>query len=148
METMTSNSPRRGWKKWLIVALAVVLVIAAFCFMHKKYYGINPQSEYQAVFFNNGQVYFWKLKARVHWTTLSEVYYLQVQEQLQNASNEGSAEPNSQATPATNREVKLIKLGSELHGPESEMHIKTSNILFWEDLKSDSKVVQTIKSGQ
>ncbi|MBU2575853.1 hypothetical protein KKF64_02080, partial [Patescibacteria group bacterium] len=48
-------------------------------------------------------------------------------------------------------ELSLVKLGNELHGPTDSMFINRDHVLFVEDLKDDSNVVQAIdnyKSGQ
>ncbi len=91
---------------------------------------------YQAVFLDNGQVYFGKLSQSGKSYKLSDIYYLQAGESLQQAaSTSGGATPN----------IQLIKLGSELHGPTDAMYIERSNLLFWENLKDDSKVVEAIK---
>jgi hypothetical protein len=39
-------------------------------------------------------------------------------------------------------------LGSELHGPEDKMSVSSEQVLFWENLKNDSKVVQAIHKYQ
>ncbi len=85
--------------------------------------------EYQAVFLDNGQVYFGKLeKTRELFYTLTDVFYLQSNVAVEQASN-----------------LSLTKLGSEAHGPEDWMQINTEHILFIEDMKNDSKVVQAIQ---
>jgi hypothetical protein len=118
--------------------LLVIVAIAVFWF---AYWYLEPTgflprlgNEYQAVFLTNGQVYFGKLyREKSQYAILREVYYLQVQQQLQ---------PGEQ-TPTAN--INLVKLGAELHGPTDEMRINRDHILFVEDLKSDSQVVQGIK---
>lgn len=52
---------------------------------------------------------------------------------------------NSTAAPATDN-FSLVKLGNELHGPEDKMSINLSQVLFVEDLKVDSKVVEAIRA--
>lgn len=95
--------------------------------------------QYQAVFLSNGQVYFGKLKnVDNSYIRLSEIYYLQVQQQVQpdeKAKQEQGQQP----------QVSLAKLGSELHGPEDTMYISRDQVLFWENLKDDGKVAQAIK---
>jgi hypothetical protein len=93
---------------------------------------------YQAVFLTNGQVYFGKVKkVDSSYVTLSDIYYLQVQQQVQ------PKDQNTQQQP----QVSLAKLGGELHGPQDEMYISRSQILFWENLKpaKDSKVTKAIE---
>jgi hypothetical protein len=57
---------------------------------------------------------------------LSSVYYLRTAGDLSDAG-------------AT---INLIKLGGELHGPEDVLHIPVEKILYWENLKDSSAVVQ------
>src|SRR3990167_8406603 len=92
---------------------------------------------WQAVFLSNGQVYFGHLGDEgSQYATLEEVYYLQVQQPLQQVI--GVQQPNAQ------QQLVLIKFGTELHGPEDRMVINSDHILFWEDLKPDSTVVRSI----
>lgn len=98
-------------------------------------------NEYQALFLTNGQVYFGKLAdLNDKYVTITDVYYLQVQ-QSQNLQ-QGSAADNSGA------QVSLAKLGNELHGPEDKMYVSSQQVLFWENLKNNSKVVQAIQKYQ
>jgi len=41
-------------------------------------------------------------------------------------------------------DLKLIKLGGEVHGPEDYMDVSVEHILYTEDLRGDSKIVQAI----
>jgi hypothetical protein len=87
------------------------------------------QGEYQAVFLDNGQVYFGKImgpKSNVY--RLSDVYYVQ----------QGAANLD------TKMDFTILKLGNEVHGPMDTMDILASHILFIEDMKPDSKVLQAI----
>lgn len=97
-------------------------------------------SKYQAVFFTNGQVYFGKLQAfNNDYMKLTDIYYLQTQ------SGEGSDSENPQQTSNDKNGVRLIKLGDEIHGPQDEMIISKDQMLFYENLKSDGKVAQSIE---
>lgn len=93
------------------------------------------RSTYQAVFLNGGQVYFGKLAVRGdEYFTLVDVYYL-------SPTTTGEAENAGQ----------LIKRGTELHGPREPMILPARQILFIENLRDDSGVVEAIKrfrSGQ
>jgi hypothetical protein len=92
--------------------------------------------EYQALFLTNGQVYFGKLtKVDNSYVKLTDIYYLQVQQQVQ------PKDQNQQQQP----QVSLAKLGGELHGPEDVMYVSRSQVLFWENLKDDGKVTKAIK---
>ena len=98
-------------------------------------------SKYQAVFLSNGQVYFGKVTdANVQTLVLENIYYLRSAGNLQVSDTK-----NSTSTPETDN-FSLVKLGNELHGPEDKMSINLSQVLFVEDLKVDSKVVEAIKA--
>lgn len=105
------------------------------------------QGKYQAVFLTNGQVYFGKIG--VHqgsYVELDDIFYLQVKPVLQQGDNSNANDnknPQNQQT-----ELSLVKLGNELHGPLDRMMINRDQIVFIEDLKSDSKVADAIQRFQ
>lgn len=121
-----------------LVAIAVATIVIAIVFtlstLGPAVGGQAPKgSQYQAVFLTNGQVYFGKLKGTSgNYITLKDVYYIQSNPQQAG----GSASPSPQ--------LALVQLGNEIHGPESQMQISTDQVIFWENLKSDSKVVDAI----
>lgn len=129
------------------IGLLVVLVLAVGAFllmqsMNKSGAGDTAveKDKYQAVFMTNGQVYFGRLsKVDTGYAQLTDVYYLQVQQAVQPAAEQ---KENDQP------KVSLTKLGNELHGPTDKMHISSDQILFWENLKDDSTVVEAIKKNQ
>lgn len=145
-EPLMAQPPRKsksGWGARLLVIVIIVVVILVGLFLVSKYTSWNilqvdkgPSSAgWQAVFLSNGQVYFGKVASKSgDILTLREVYYLQVSEPIQ-PTPEGSQ-------PQQN--LSLVKLGNELHGPKDEMRINRDHILFTEDLKSDSRVVDAI----
>jgi len=148
-----AGSPNK--MKWIIIGLVALLVIVAAVWYfaagsNGKVLGASTSANYQAVFLTNGQVYFGKIADRGDWIELSDIYYLQVTQNLQNASSGDAAKnatPNSTGSADTNNQtnIQLVKLGSELHGPKDVMHIERDKVLFWEDMKDDSKVVAAIK---
>ena len=137
--------PSRGRGPWIILAIVVIVVLAALAFMFRdKWMPKNAAqlSGYQAVFLTNGQVYFGKLSdASDEYATLTDIYYLQVNQPLQSAGANGAAANQPQAQP----QLSLVKLGNELHGPVDLMHISRTQILFYEDMKADGKVAQAIQ---
>ena len=95
--------------------------------------GVNT-SQYQAVFLTNGQAYFGKItNINNSFLHISDIYYLQAQQSVQ-------PKTSSQAN------LSLVKLGSEIHGPEDSMYIARSQILFYENLKDNGQVVKAINS--
>jgi hypothetical protein len=117
-----------------VVALA--LLVLGGLFLYRSSTGSNIDgAKYQAVFFTNGQVYFGKLRPlNSEYMKLTDIYYLQ-------AKTDSS---NPQKTDDSGANVQLIKLGNEIHGPDDEMIISKSQILFFENLKSNSKVSKSI----
>ncbi len=118
----------------LYVAIAALLVVGVM-------FGKMPKvksSGYQAVFLTNNQVYFGHLENPESRTpVLKDVYYLQSNQQQ-----------NPQSGSSTQASLSLVKLGNEIHGPEDAMALKADQILFWENLKDNGKVVQAIKQNQ
>lgn len=136
-------SSRKEFRLWPIIVLIFVFVLGGSFFLLKdrldilgaNVSGTLPTSGYQAVFLSSGQVYFGKLEQGQGWLVLKDVYYLQVEQNIQQGLQQGQLPSNFQ----------LVKLGSEIHGPEDVMYIDSKNILFWENLKSDSQVMQAIE---
>lgn len=125
------------------VSLSLTLLIlfgAAFLSVQLNFFSPRPSGDrWQAVFLANGQVYFGKLELSGRdYVTLTNIYYLQAPQGLQQAPAPDAAPPN----------LNLVKLGAELHGPEDRMVIAQDQVLFWEDLKDSSKVVQAIANAQ
>jgi hypothetical protein len=132
--------------KVLILVGAVILVaLLAFggFFLYQSRTGSNIDGgKYQAVFLSNGQVYFGKLSPlNSEYMKLNDIFYLQ--------TKADTTSGNPQATSSqTASDVQLIKLGNEIHGPDDQMTISKSQILFFENLKKDSKVSSSIDSYQ
>lgn len=93
-----------------------------------------PTDRWQAVFLENGQVYFGKLTDHTsEYVVLSDVFYLRYASELAEAGE---------------KNLNLVKLGGELHGPEDTLFLRKGAILFWENLKPDSRIVKTILSAR
>ena len=126
---------------WIVIT---ILLVASTTVLWLKTNSTSPlavdTSKYQAVFFTNGQVYFGKLSAfNGEYMKLTDVYYLQTQ------AGEGTDSENPQQTTTDESNVQLIKLGNEIHGPQDEMVISKSQVLFYENLKADSQVSKSIE---
>ena len=136
------------FKNPFIILGIIVLVILAVGFLFRdKLNDIFIQynvkiSGYQAVFLANGQVYFGKIsQIGSAYIVLKDIFYLQANNSLQAAGGNGS-------TSADQSQMSLVKLGNELHGPEDAMFINRGQILFFENLKPDSRVVSAIAEYQ
>lgn len=158
--TKSQNSwqlPEFNPKNALIVILAVVvLALALYIYKPQLFKAVNirkgtdavsggqkaepkkdiKSSGYSAVFLTSNQVYFGKFSdADSNYPKLREVYYLRVERPLQPPPATESAQPD----------ISLVKLGNELHGPVDEIKFNRGQILFVEDLKTDSKIVKAIE---
>ncbi len=111
--------------------LAIILGFTVFSLFSKNAKEADRivQASYQAVFLEGNQIYFGKLRdIDSQYPILEEVYYVRL---------EGEDIASG----------RLVKLGDiEPHGPQNQMIINRDHILFWENLKPDSQVVQTIRS--
>jgi len=125
-------------KKKLIAGIiaGVILIAVAGCtwyHMANSSAAFISSSQYQAIFTTNNQAYFGKMQRLSDGGyRMTNVYY------LQQAGN------TSQRANSDNQTPQLIKMGSELHGPEDSIVFDKSQVLFWENLKSDSKVTKAI----
>jgi hypothetical protein len=121
---------------------AIVVAVILIAFLSRNYlggiFGANKDESYSAVFLSNGQVYFGKITANnEREIVLSNVFYLQI--------NDKAAQANSADT-LSQTSFNLIKLGQELHGPTDELFVNRSQVVFYENLRADSKVVESIKN--
>ena len=136
------ESPKKksGIVKWIIIAAATVLVVGGLLWFLVLRGGAAGQVEggrYQAVFLTSGQVYFGKLSfVDDKYMKLTEVFYIQT-------ASSGTDVQSGESDSST--DMQLIKLGNEIHGPTDAMVISRDQVLFFENLKDDGKVAQTIK---
>lgn len=124
---------QKGTVVLLFAITGLLLALSAFA-----YFGGTSQAKlvnderYQAVFLNNGQVYFGKVKSiNDKYINLNNIFYLQTDNQT---TSSGAAPSN----------VTLVKLGCELHGPFDQMVINADQVIFWENLQDSSEVVKKI----
>ncbi len=131
------------WRDIVVISVFFVFILAASAaFLYKDYkeavsISFDPGA-YQAVFLTNGQVYFGHIgEQNKDFIVVRDIYYLQLNNLQQQKENEESSKET---------ELSLVKLGNELHAPEDRMEINKQQILFIEDLKGESKVVQAIQN--
>jgi hypothetical protein len=102
-------------------ALATTVFLGAFALSHWWDFTLPSigHQRYQAVFLANGQTYFGRYYDRIGpYAKVVAPYYIQ---------SEGESS-------------RIVRRGNELHGPEAEMLIPKSAILFVEDLAPTSPV--------
>lgn len=118
-----------------IVLLIILIVAGLFAWYHWSYSAKSfiDGGKYQAVFTTNNQAYFGKMQILADGSyRMSNVYYLQ------------QAGTTAQRANTDNQTPQLVKMGSELHGPEDSIIFPADQVQFWENLKPDSKVTKAI----
>ena len=140
------NKVKKNKQKFIAIIVGAALALAVILLSGWVLYRSSTaatidEGKYQAVFFTNGQVYFGKLKqVNATYFKLTDVFYIQAQE----ADAETADSENPQKTSDASTDIRLIKLGSEVHGPDDEMIISKDQVLFFENLKKDGKVSDSI----
>jgi hypothetical protein len=126
----------------IIVIVALVVILAAVLIAQRDrirlaFGGTEAAyvdgTTYQSVVLLTNQVYFGKLRIDGDVYTLTDVYSF------------------SGASDASTGTVQLVKRGSELHGPQDPLVIPGRSVLFFENMRPDSQVMQAIakiRSGQ
>ncbi len=142
------SQEKGGATRWLVTIIILVVIILGGLYLISSYsnfnvLGLSKQSDdWQAVFLTNGQVYFGTIdKDTKSEVVLKNIYYLQVTQPLQRSADQGNQVQQQ-------NELALVKLGNELHGPTDLMRINRAHVLFIENLKPDSKVVEAIKQSR
>ena len=113
---------------WLSLAVLAALCLLAGCVGSD----LNFPTAYQAVFLDNGQVFFGKVSdTGAPYLTLRDVYYVQtlVEKEQKKTAN------------------VLVKRGSEWHNPDF-MRINTKHVVVIEPVGPDSRVAQLIKEAK
>lgn len=97
---------------------------------------IKYKNSYQVVFLDNNQVYFGKITEITNrYIILQKPYFIQVQQEQLNLE-EQEDQP----------EMKLISIKDEFHKPKDYMIIEKSSVMFIEELRSSSQIVDIIEN--
>ena len=88
------------------------------------------QSDYWAVTLDTGQIFYGKLTNSDPYLVMSDAFYYQ---------------PGVRAEKGN---IRIVKVGTELHQPQDEVHINRAHVIAKEQLTVDSKVVQAIEKYQ
>jgi len=126
---------RSGASKWRMMLIGVVILTAltlAGCEKQTTGGNLTFTTEYQAVFMENGQVFFGKLQnAGSPYPLLKSVFYIR-----------------QQVNPETKelRQV-LLRRANELHKPD-QMYINAGHIAIIEPVAADSQVARLIKEAE
>jgi hypothetical protein len=138
----TKGSGDHSYGKWMkifnvvmLVGVAILLAGVALAIGHGQKdneFSFVQKSKYQAVFLNNGQVYFGNIGSlNDKYVRMTNIYYL------------------TQSGDSTSSNYSLVKLGcQQIHDPLVAMVINRSEVSFWENLQNDGKVVTSIQQFQ
>ncbi|HXK39459.1 MAG TPA: hypothetical protein VJ837_01370 [Candidatus Paceibacterota bacterium] len=108
-----------------IIGVGILGGIARFV-----YQAVGPDSQYKAVLLTSGDVYFARVSDGFgRYVTLRDVFYPQI----------------PQAPEGQQPEVRLVKFGGEIHGPEDEIKVSREHIIMIQPLRADSQVIATIE---
>lgn len=120
--------------KPILILVGVIILVGLGAYVIQKRVLAQNSNKRQAVFLDNGQVYFGILSDQTNeYVKLEDIYYLHAQDPLQVGSN------------TEKKKFSVVKLGDELHGPEDMMFINKEKILFYENMKESSKISEAIK---
>ncbi len=120
----------------IIVILALIVIVAAALLAQRDRIRLAlggteaayiDSTTYQSVVLLSNQVYFGRLRIDGDVYTLTDVY-----------SFSGASDPQ------TTGSVQLVKRGNELHGPAEPLVIPGRSVLFFENMRPDSQVMQAI----
>lgn len=137
--TRTPRTTPPARRAGLVSVAAVFVILGVLCLLWGQWQEWSaqryPQGRWQAVFLDNGQVYFGHVrKVTKQSLVLTNIYYLQTagsQLQPTGGTDEG-------------QKLNLVKLGKEVHGPQDQMVISRNHVLLVENLADQSQVVDLI----
>lgn len=133
---------RQKWSRqqlaaYLFSALAIATAIAGVVlYTHRNDQRI-AHDRYQVVYLTSGQIYFGKLQnTSGQYLSLKDVYTIDSQAPSSNDATGSVATPN-----------KILKVSQQVYGPDDSMAIRSDQVQFWQNLRSDSKVSKAIASS-
>jgi hypothetical protein len=133
---------RQKWlSKKLIISIVGIALVLIGAWAAYTYLGIgNPVhvNEYQAVYTADGKAYFGKLRnVNGTYLQLDDVYYFELGQTPQSSTSSAQSPP-----------PKLVRLGQEIQKPHNTMFIKSSQVVWWENIQNDGKVTQAIEADK
>ncbi|MCW1930608.1 MAG: hypothetical protein KIH62_004850 [Candidatus Kerfeldbacteria bacterium] len=122
-----------------VIIVGVLAIAGQLWAMRSRMMQVIPTDTYQAVFLTNGQVYFGKLNnLNSEYMVLKDVYY------IQQSTDDTSDEAATTDDESENTQLKIIRLGEEIHQPQNGMIIARDHMMYWENLRADSRIIDAI----
>ncbi len=139
-EQFVSHQPKakssRGWLISTIIIIIIILVGAIYFLNQGK---LGKDHKLQAIFLDNNQVYFAKVIKQDSFSLyLDDVYYIETQQQVVPATEEGGEDQVINVP-------SIVKRGSELHKPQGYLKINRSKVISIEEIGQDSEVMKEIE---
>lgn len=122
-------------KSFFLIFVLVIVAAGGYWWYKNPTLSLSWNEEkYYGVFLANGDVYFGKLANKESaFITLNDAYYLKVAQ----ISREGKQENIP--------DLKLIKIGTEFHGPKGSIEFQRGHVLFVQELAASSTVIKVMK---
>lgn len=128
-----------SWPLLIVVGALILGAIGTYVVLQRigsTEQGVD-KAGYQVVYTTSGQLFFGKLQnTDGAYVTLKSPYTAQ------------SVATTADAQSATDDATTLLKISSQLYGPDDSMSIRAEQVVFWQNLRDDSKVVQAIKAKE
>jgi hypothetical protein len=139
LESLQEPENSRHIPRYAVACIAVILLGLGLTIWHIMTQPAAPRADrYQAVFLDDEQVFFGKLKnTSGEYLRLEQVY-----------TTQGNPSQDQGVSPAASSGVSLVKVGNLVYGPEDAMMIRSDTVKFWQDLKTDSKISKAIDAQQ
>ena len=97
---------------------------------------INYKDSYQVVFLASGQAYFGRIAEITNeYVKLEDAFSIKVQQA-----------PTGEDSTATQSEIKLLSIEDEFYQPEGYMLIEKNAVLFIEELKDSSSIIEIMEN--
>lgn len=145
-DQFVSQTPKSsGGRSWLALTIIVIIIILAGAVYWLNQGQLGKEIKYKSVFLDNGQIYFAKVVKEDSLNLyLDDVFYIQTQQQLIPATEEGQ-EDQVVDVPS------LVKRGTEYHQPQGLLQINRDRMVSMEEIGPDSEImkeIQRINTGQ
>lgn len=118
-----------------LIALGVLAAAILLWFVTPQHTFFSKSDDsYYAVFLNNGQVYFGKMRfERRGFVHLTDAYYLKAKNSGENVDSVAAGD------------LQIVPLGSEFPYSKNEIFLNQEHITLFEILREDSQVLQAIQ---
>lgn len=139
-DDFVARTPKKsGSKMWIFILLIIIILALAGGLLFFSKDKLVKETRFKTVVLDTGQVYFAKVaKEDALNIFLSEVYYIQTEQQVIPATEE-DGEDQVKEVPV------LIKRGQELHQPSGWMQVNRDKVVSIEEIGANSEILKEIE---